>query len=164
MKNLSGTQKYTLGVLLSWGAQHLLVMICLGWELSWRMPFEILLFSLFFLSKIWPLLLLNGAILIGFIALDGKWKSGGRFPHSLLAAWVVFTTGFFAGALLWYTLVNLLGIDPRSEALNAFEFFDPEGSPMGLFPTFAGNFLFLLFFVPFWHYKLRRWRKAVLFS
>ena len=164
MKNLSGTQKYTLGVLLSWGAQHLLVMICLGWELSWRMPFEILLFSLFFLSKIWPVLLLNGAVLVGFIALDGRWNPGGRLRASFLTAGGVLLATFLAGALLWYALVSGVGMDPRAEGMRVFEFVNPADFPGGIYPVLAGNFLFLLFFAPFRHYKLRRWRAAPLFS
>ncbi len=128
----------------------------LGWELDWMLPFYILLSGIFLIFYVFPLDILNLVLLLSFIRIDRKrnqanswWKSIGLFFLLLLMIYAI-------AACIWGLMFWWHDFSERHETISQFEFLKP-GSSISLGYILLCNCIFMLFFLPFWHYKLKSW-------
>lgn len=128
----------------------------LGWELDGMLPLKILLSGTFLIFLIFPLDILNLILLLSFIRIDRKrnqanswWKSIGLFFLLLLMIYAI-------AASIWGLMFWWHDFSERSETMSRFEYLKP-GSFSSLIYIVLGNCIFMLFFLPFWHFKLKSW-------
>jgi hypothetical protein len=169
---------YAVGLILSLWLQHLVLMLgvdlvyelCIkaglagagmnpfaGWELSWKSPFEVVLYVLLLgFPSLWTVVLLNWLTLWFFLVLDRKINAGekrlvisaGTAMASLVVLW---GAGAALGLLLDWCFVG-------EEFSKLAELLSPAEFPEGIYWLLASNLIFFCMFVPFWHFWLSKWR------
>jgi hypothetical protein len=169
---------YAVGLILSLWLQHLALMLgvdlvyelCIkaglvgaqmnpfvGWDLSWKSPFEVVLYALFLgFPSLWAVVLLNWLTLWLFLALEQKINAGekrlvisaGTAVASLVILWGL---GAALGLLLDWCFVG-------EEVSKLAQLLSPAVFPEGIYWLLASNLIFFCIFVPFWHCFLSEWR------
>ena len=175
MSKLNHIQKYVWGVILYAVLHHFITLFGPGilyeiylsivtassstensWligELNWKYPFNAILISIFFIFYYFPLDLTNLTIMFSFFRLDKKLNRSNRWWMSIVLFFLSISIAYTLGACSW-GLISWwdIGLD----AMDKFEVLRP-GASSNLIHIVLGNFIFMLIFLPFWHYKLKIW-------